>query len=72
MFNQPLNFNTSSFTNMDYLLYVRSAPAHATHSPVGPTPRVTQATVPAPSRLRAFRIALMLCLPLDSAEHEYI
>ena len=40
-FNQPLSFDTSSFTNMDYLLSVRSAPAHATHSPVGPTPRVT-------------------------------
>ena len=40
-FNQPLSFDTSSFTNMDYLLYVRSAPAHATHSPVGPILRVT-------------------------------
>ena len=36
VFNQPLNFNTSSFTNMDHMLYVRSASAHATHSPVGP------------------------------------
>ena len=40
-FNQPLSFDTSSFTNMSYLLYVRSAPAHATHSPVGPMLRVT-------------------------------
>ena len=41
VFNQPLNLNTSSFTNMDNMFYVRSAPAHATHSPVGPILRVT-------------------------------
>ena len=40
-FNQPLSFDTSSVTTMDYMFQVRSAPAHATHSPVGPTPRVT-------------------------------
>ena len=40
-FNQPLSFDTSRVTNMYRMLYVRSAPAHATHSPVGPTPRVT-------------------------------
>ena len=71
-FNQPLTFDTSSVTDMQYMFSVRSAPAHATHSPVGPTPRVTQATAPAPSRLLALRIARMLCLPLDSAEHECV
>ena len=40
-FNQPLSFDTSSVTTMEYMFYVRSAPAHETHSPVGPTPRVT-------------------------------
>jgi len=40
-FNQPLSFDTSSVTSMQYMFSVRSAPAHATHSPVGPTPRVT-------------------------------
>ena len=40
-FNQPLTFDTSSVTNMENMFYVRSAPAHATSSPVGPTPRVT-------------------------------
>ena len=40
-YNQPLSFNTSRVTSMNYMFYVRSAPAHATHSPVGPTPRVT-------------------------------
>ena len=40
-FNQPLSFDTSSFTNMDHLLDVRSAPAHAAHSLVGPILRVT-------------------------------
>ena len=38
---------------MDYLLSVRSAPAHATHPPFGPTPRVTWAAAPTPSRLLA-------------------
>ena len=40
-FNQPVNFDTSSVTSMQYMFRVRSAPAHATHPPVGPTPRVT-------------------------------
>ena len=40
-FNRPLSFDTSSFTNMDHLLDVCSAPAHATHSLVGPILRVT-------------------------------
>ena len=40
-FNQPLTFDTSSVTNMENMFYVRSAPAHATHSPVGPMLRVT-------------------------------
>ena len=40
-FNQPLSFNTSSVPNMAFILRVRSAPAHATHSTVGPTLRVT-------------------------------
>ena len=40
-FNQPLTFDTSSVTNMQYMFAVRSAPAHATRSPVGPTLRVT-------------------------------
>ena len=66
-FNQPLSFNTSSVPNMQHLLSVRSASAHATHPPVGPTPRVTEATGLTASRLLALRIALMLCLPLDLA-----
>ena len=40
-YNQPLSFNTSRVTSMDYMFGVRSAPAHATHSPVGPMLRVT-------------------------------
>ena len=40
-FNQPLTFDTSSVRDMYSMFYVRSTPAHATHSPVGPTPRVT-------------------------------
>ena len=40
-FNQPLTFNTSSVTDMQYMLAVRSAPAHATHPPVGLTLHVT-------------------------------
>ena len=34
-FNQPLSFDTSKVTNMAYMFQVRSARAHATHSPVG-------------------------------------
>ena len=40
-FNQPLTFDTSSVRDMYSMFYVRSTPAHATHSPVGPTLRVT-------------------------------
>ena len=40
-FNQPLSFDTSSVTTMDYMFQVRSAPAHATHPPVGLTLHVT-------------------------------
>jgi len=40
-FNQPLSFDTSSVTTMDYMFQVRSAPAHATRSPVGLTLHVT-------------------------------
>ena len=40
-FNQPLSFDTSSVTTMQNMFYVRSAPAHATHSPVGPMLHVT-------------------------------
>ena len=40
-FNQPLSFDTSSVTTMQNMFYVRSAPAHATHSPVGLTLHVT-------------------------------
>ena len=35
-FNQPLSFNISSVTSMYRMFYVRSTPAHATHSPLGP------------------------------------
>ena len=40
-FNQSLSFNTSHVPDMRYMLYVRSTPARATHSAVGPTLRVT-------------------------------
>ena len=40
-FDQPLTFDTSSVTTMKYMFSVRYAPAHATHSPVGPTLHVT-------------------------------
>ena len=40
-FNQPLSLDTSSVTTMDYMFQVRSAPARATHSTVGPMLRVT-------------------------------
>ena len=40
-FNQPLSINTSSVVYMSGMFQVRSAPALATCSPVGPTPRVT-------------------------------
>ena len=40
-FNQPLSFNTSRVTYMQSMFYVRSAPAHATRSPVRPTLHVT-------------------------------
>ena len=62
-FNQPLSFDTSSVPNMAYMFQVRSAPAHATHSPVGPTPRVTWAAAPTPSRLLARLPPSHLCLP---------
>ena len=52
-FNQPLSFNTSHVPDMRYMLHVRSTPARATHSPVGPTLRVTNAPAPTPSRLLA-------------------
>ena len=39
-FNQPLSFATSSVTYMQYMFSVRSAPARATRSPVGPMLRV--------------------------------
>ena len=34
-YNQPLSFDTSKVTNMGSMFQVRSARAHATHSPVG-------------------------------------
>ena len=40
-FNQLLNINTSRVTNMQHMFEVRSQPAHATRSPVGPTLHVT-------------------------------
>ena len=40
-FNQLLNIDTSSVTSMYSMFQVRSAPAHATHPPVGLTLRVT-------------------------------
>ena len=40
-FNQPLSLDTSSVTSMRYMFEVRSAPAHATHSPVGAMLHVT-------------------------------
>ena len=62
-FNQPLSFNTSHVPNMRYMLHVRSAPARATHSPVGPTLRVTNAPAPTPSRLLARLPPSELCPP---------
>ena len=40
-FNQPLSFDTSSVTSMQYMFEVRAPSAHATHSPVGPMLHVT-------------------------------
>ena len=40
-FNQLLSIDTSSVRDMQYMFQVRTAPARATHSPVGPTLRVT-------------------------------
>ena len=66
-FNQPLSLDTSKVTSIKYLFQVHSARALATHSPVGSSLHVAWAATPTPSRLLALHIALVVCLPLDSA-----
>ena len=47
-FNQPLSFNTSKVTRMNYVFYVRSARALAPNSPVGSSVHVTWAATQRP------------------------
>ena len=66
-FNQPLSLDTSKVTSMYQMFTVRSARAHATHSPVRSSLHVVWAAAPTPSRLLALHVVLIVCLPFDSA-----
>ena len=66
-FNQPLSLDTSSVTNMNYMFNVRLRACPCAHSPIGLSSPLhaspsTHALLPGP------HVALMVRLPLDSAE----
>jgi len=65
-FNQPLSFDTSSVTTMEYMFQVRSAraPASRSHSWVLPLHAAcAAAAAPTASRLHARLSPLVLCFP---------
>jgi len=64
-FNQPLSFDTSSVTRMDYMFQVRSAraPASSLRSWVLPLHAACAAAAPTASRLHARLSPLFLCFP---------
>jgi len=64
-FNQPLSWDASSVTRMDYMFQVRStrAPASRLHTWVLCLHPACAAAAPTPSRLHARLSPLFLCFP---------